>query len=162
MKQEFRLASVWSLWIAIPVAAVAVGIAAGWPIAVLAAIVGVLAEIGFVRNFRHVSEWLGYGPVEDVRPPHRVTPDRTIPRVRLYTAAGCPFSPLVRERLEQLRQELWFELDEQDVTLRPQKLRSRGIRSVPVVEVDGRFLVGNQTSAALAAFLTGEELRATA
>ncbi len=160
MKQECRLTSLWSLWIAIPAIAAAISIWRGWPAAVLVALVGVMAEIGYIRNFRHLSSWLGYGLVDDVRPAHRVTPERTVPHVTLYTAAGCPFCPLVRERLEQLRQELWFDLDEQDVTFRPQTLRARGIQSVPVVEVDGRCLVGNQTSAALAAFLTGEELRA--
>ena len=46
-----------------------------------------------------------------------------------------------------------FEFEEVDVTFRPQLALEKGIRSVPVVETGGRLLVGNATSAALAAFL---------
>jgi glutaredoxin len=144
------------MWIAIPAVALVLGITKSWTAGVLVLMIGVLFEIGYIRNFRHVSAWLGYGSVDDVRPSHQIRTDATIPRVTLYTATGCPFCPIVRERLEQLRQELWFDLDEQDVTFRSQKLRERGIRSIPVVEVGNRLLVGNATSDALAAFLTGQ------
>jgi glutaredoxin len=142
------------MWIAIPAIALVFGFTKSWTAAVLVLLVGVLFEVGYIRNFQHVSGWLGYGSVDDVRSPRHISTGGSIPRVTLYTAAGCPFCPIVRERLEQLRQELWFDLDEQDVTFRSQKLRARGIRSIPVVEVGSRVLVGNATSDALAAFLT--------
>jgi glutaredoxin len=159
VKQECKLSSVWSIWIAIPFVALVAAATRGWWIALFVATVGVLFQIGYVRNFRHVSRWLGYGSVEDVRPSHHLT-IKSLPRVTLYTAAGCPFCPIVRQRLHELQQELFFELDEQDVTFRPQTLRDRGIRSVPVVEVAGRQLIGNQTSDALAAFLAAGTLKA--
>jgi|ERR1041384_3741214 len=154
MKQEYRLSSVWATWIAIPAVALVLGATTSWTAAVLLLLVGVLLDVGYIRNFRHLSTWLGYGPVDDVRSPRRVAAGVSIPHVTLYTAAGCPFSPIVRERLEQLRQELWFDVEERNVTFGSQQLRERGIRSVPVVEVGDRVLVGNATSDALAAFLT--------
>jgi glutaredoxin-like protein DUF836 len=156
VKQQCQLSSVWAMWIAIPAIALVFGLTKSWTAAVIVLMAGVLFEAGYIRNFRHVSGWLGYGSVDDVRPPRQSGTVASIPRVTLYTAAGCPFSPIVRERLEQLRQELWFDLHEQDVTFRSQKLRARGIHSIPVVEVDNRLLVGNATSAALASFLTAQ------
>ena len=50
-----------------------------------------------------------------------------------------------------------FTLEVVDLTLRPQLLAKRGIRSVPVVEVGGRRLVGNATSEQLAALIAGAE-----
>jgi glutaredoxin len=160
MKQECKLSSIRVIWVAVLGVVLALGTARGWPAAVLAVIVGVLFQVGYVRTFPHVSQWLGFGSVDDVRPAHHARSAAAIPRVTLYTAAGCPFCPLVRQRLHQLQQELWFALDEHDVTFPSATLRGRGIRSVPAVEVDGRFLVGNATSYALVAFLTGGRLKA--
>jgi glutaredoxin len=160
MKQECRLSSVRVMWVAVLIVVLVPAATRGWPAALFVAMVAALLQVGYVRNFRHVSRWLGFGSVDDVRPAHRATTIRAIPHVTLYTARGCPFCPLVRQRLHELQQELWFALDEQDVTFRSARPRGRVIRSVPVVEVDGRFLVGNATSDALAAFLTGEALKA--
>src|ERR687887_1463308 len=149
MKQECRLFSVRAIWSVLAVVVLALGVTRGWPAAVFAVMVGALVQVGFVRNFRHVSHWLGFGGADDVRPAHLPTSAGPIPRVTLYTAAGCPFCPLVRQRLHDLQQELWFELDEHDVTFRPGQAGGRAIRSVPVVQVDGRILVGHVTSDAL-------------
>jgi hypothetical protein len=58
-----------------------------------------------------------------------------------------------------------FDLNIIDVTLRPQTLMTKGIRSVPVVEVGDRRLVGNSTTEQLAALIsfgqTPELLRAS-
>jgi glutaredoxin len=56
-----------------------------------------------------------------------------------------------------LQRNLDFEFEEVDITFRPDLIREKGFRSVPIIEVDGRFWVGNATSAQLAAFLTGNE-----
>jgi len=160
MKQECRLFSIRAMWMAILIVVPMLAATRGWPAAVFVVMVGVLVQIGYVRNFRHVSQWLGFGSVEDVRSAHHAASVNAIPHVTLYTAVGCPFCPLVRQRLHDLQQELWFAVDERDVTFRPAKLRDRGIRSVPVVEVNGRFLVGNATSDALVTFLTGGALKA--
>lgn len=53
----------------------------------------------------------------------------------------------------QLQKTLGFELQERDVTFQPEIVRGKGLRSVPVIDVNARQLVGNATSAQLAAFL---------
>jgi len=101
----------------------------------------------YVRWFPDLSPHLGYGRVDDEAPtaiaPHQV-------RVTMYSSLGCPFCPLVEERLRALQQEMGFELERVDVTLRPELLRAKSIRSVPVVEVGERRLVGAATTRELA------------
>ncbi|MBC8402130.1 MAG: glutaredoxin family protein [Candidatus Marinimicrobia bacterium] len=77
-----------------------------------------------------------------------------MPRVTLYTANVCPFCPIVSRRLNELKRQIPFELEEVDVTFQPKIVRQKGLRSAPVIETDGRFLVGNATSTQIAAFLT--------
>ncbi|HZP49014.1 MAG TPA: hypothetical protein VFB07_10790 [Vicinamibacterales bacterium] len=155
MKQESPVSRVWAMWLTGLTVALVVGAAVGWAAGVAVLMVGVLLEIGYVRNFPHLSGLLGFGGVDDVRAPHQPAAGGSVPPVTLYTAIGCPFSAIVRERLEQLRQELWFDLDVRDVTFRPQMVRARAVASVPTVEVGGRRLVGNATSDTLTSFLTG-------
>lgn len=113
----------------------------------------------YLRVFPRISRYLGYGSVEDEpgregpADPRGVGADR---RVVLYTAAGCPFCPVVEERLRALQRTAGFELEKVDVTLRPDLLREKGIRGVPVVEVDGRVQVGHATTAELSALVAGE------
>jgi hypothetical protein len=59
----------------------------------------------------------------------------------------------VRRRLAELRQHRHFEVEEIDVTFRPDLIRAKGLRAVPVLEASGRFLIGNATSEQLAEFL---------
>lgn len=73
----------------------------------------------------------------------------------MYGALGCPFCPLVEERLRGLQAKMGFELRHVDVSLRPDVLRSKGLRSVPVIEVGDRRLVGNATSRELADLVRG-------
>ena len=54
-----------------------------------------------------------------------------------------------------------FKLETVHVTYRPELL-GKGIRAVPVVEVDGRRLVGNATTDQLAALIAGTEAEAAA
>jgi predicted DsbA family dithiol-disulfide isomerase len=72
-------------------------------------------------------------------------------KVVLYTALGCPFCPLMEQRVEDLRKQMGFTLEKIDVTLRPDLLTAKGIRSVPVVEVGARLLFGLVTTKELAA-----------
>ena len=71
-------------------------------------------------------------------------------KVVLYTALGCPFCPLIEQRLEDLRKQMGFTLEKIDVTLRPDLLTAKGIRSVPVVEAGARLLFGLVTTKELA------------
>ncbi len=87
-------------------------------------------------------------------PAEQASLNTTAVKVTLYTANVCPFCPIVRQRLIELKQQMSFELDEVDVTFQPQIVLQKGLRSVPVIEAGGRFLVGNATSAQLVAFLT--------
>jgi hypothetical protein len=53
----------------------------------------------------------------------------------------------------ELQRQGGFEVEDIDVTFRPEIIRSKGLRSVPVLEANGRVLVGNATSARIAEFL---------
>ena len=57
-------------------------------------------------------------------------------RVTLYTAHGCSLCGPVRRRLESVRAELPFELEEVDITGVPD-LEQRYREWLPVVEIDG-------------------------
>lgn len=120
-------------------------IAAVWVIALP------LAMWGYIRVFPSISKAMGYGEVRD-EPAGAVKWERT--DVRLYTAAGCPFCPIVRRRLVALREQMGFGLEEIDVTLKPGVLAAKKIRAVPVVEVGERQLVGNSTSDELARLIS--------
>jgi glutaredoxin len=57
-------------------------------------------------------------------------------RVTLYTAQGCSLCGPVRRRLDSVRAELPFELEEVDITGVPE-LEQRYREWLPVVEIDG-------------------------
>lgn len=111
-----------------------------------------LALWGYVRVFPRISRVLGYGRVDDVPASE---PSRSSRTVTMYGSLGCPFCPIVEERLRGLREEMGFELKHVDVTLKPELVRAKKIRSVPVVEVGDRRLVGHATTQELAALITG-------
>jgi glutaredoxin len=109
-----------------------------------------LALWAYVRIFPRISRFMGYGEVTD----QAALQARPAPvRVTLYTALGCPFCPLIEQRLEALQKSMGFSLDKIDVTLRPDLLASKGIRSVPVVEVGQRRLAGLATTSQLAGLI---------
>jgi glutaredoxin len=97
----------------------------------------------YVRNFPKISHLIGYGKIEDKPAAASAT---AATKVRLYTALGCPFCPVVEQRLRALETKMGFTLEKVDVTLKPELLSSKGIRSVPVVEVAEWRLVGNATT----------------
>ena len=152
MKQQCDMSFVWLTWVGLPVLAAVMGKSFGWPAGVLVLAAGVVSQWAYIRWFPRISRWIGYGRVSD-RPAGDVSEAEGIPEVTLYTANVCPFCPIVKRRIQDLKGELQFELEEVDVTFRPHLVREKGIRSVPAVEVNGRFLVGNATSAELAKFL---------
>lgn len=155
MDQKCHLAMVWLTWLGLPLLAVLVAVRAGWLAAVFVLAVGVVGQIAYIRWFPSLSPWLGYGSVADVAAPALPARPNALPRVTLYTANVCPFCPIVKDRLADLQRSTGFELAEVDVTFRPDLIRAKGLRSVPVVEAGGRYLVGNATSEQLAAFITG-------
>ncbi|MFQ5742416.1 MAG: glutaredoxin family protein [Acidobacteriota bacterium] len=156
MKQQCYLVAIWLSWLGLSVLFVVVGVLHGWTAAGFVLLVTVLAQLAYIRWFPHLSKWIGYGSVADVSAGVVDAPP-ALPRVTLYTANLCPFCPLVKQRLTKLQQQLNFELEQVDVTLRPGLILAKGLRSVPVVEAGGRLLAGNATSEELAAFLTGTQ-----
>ena len=153
MKQQCYLVNVWSTWLLLPALAIGMGFYAGWWAGVAVLLAGVFGQIYYLKIFPGVSRWLGYGSVEDVAAESAMR-TQTVSRVTLYTASVCPFCPIVKRRLIDLQRNLGFELVEVDITFQPGLIREKGIRSVPVIEMDGRYWVGNATSAQLLAFLT--------
>ena len=106
--------------------------------------------------FPRISRFLGYGRIADQFSPIPrldASPQAAPVAVTLYTFFGCPFCPIVLARLQALQKQMGFTLNMIDVTLRPQTLITKGIRSVPVVEVGEHRLVGNSTTERLAALI---------
>lgn len=101
----------------------------------------------YLRFFPRISKWRGYGSLEDKLP---TTVGKARVEVTYYSLLGCPFCPIVSQRLEALQKEMNFGLTKIDLTLKPQLAADKGIQSVPVVEVGKDRLVGNATSEQLA------------
>lgn len=112
-----------------------------------------VSTLGALLFFPHISRFLGYGRIVDKLapiPPH-ANPSAAPVAVNLYRFFSCPFCPIVLARLQALQKQMGFTLEIFDVTLRPEMLLTKGIKSVPVVEVgDQRLLVGNSTTEQLA------------
>jgi thiol-disulfide isomerase/thioredoxin len=104
-------------------------------------------RLALFRFFASISRFLGYGRIEDKLP---VVVNKTRIAVTFYSFFSCPFCPIVLQRLEALQKEMGFTLGKIDVTLKPQVLMSKGVFSVPVVEVGEDRLVGNATTEQLA------------
>lgn len=104
----------------------------------------------YIRQFPRLSVLMGYGRLDDAAPSGVVRAPR---QVTIYTALGCPFCPVMERRLEGLQKRMDFELQKVDITARPGILSSKGIRSVPVIEVGERRLVGVATSELVARFI---------
>lgn len=111
-----------------------------------------------IRYYRYLSECFGYGRFEKDRQPTSMRKSAAV--VTYYRAIGCPFCPVVGDRLEALKKQMGFDLKVVDVTMQPQLLAQLAIRSVPVVDVGGRRLVGNVTSEQLAELIAPEPVGA--
>jgi len=151
---------VWLTWIGVPLLAILVGLRAGLVAGSLLGIVvglailgiGVAAQVLYLRWFPHISGWMGYGSVADTAADSGSLANPA-PHVTFYTASVCPFCPIMRRRLAELQGHGRFDVQEIDVTFRPELVRAKGLRCVPVLEAHGQFLVGNATSAQITEFL---------
>lgn len=112
-----------------------------------------LALWGYVRIFPGISEFLGYGRVDDEAAPASALSSEA---VTMYGSLGCPFCPIVERRLRELEGEMGFEFRYVDVTLKPELALAKKIRSAPLVEVGDRRWVGHATTQELARLITGE------
>ena len=153
MKQECKLVMIWLTWLGIPALAIGMGAKQGWWAAVFIIIVGVFGQLFYIKIFPRISRLLGYGSVEDVAilPTQKI---KIVSIVTLYTANVCPFCPIVKQRLIELQSNLDFKLNEVDITFKPNLIKEKGFRSVPVIEMDGEYWFGNATSVQLLSFLT--------
>ena len=116
------------------------------------------------RSFPRISRFLGYGRIADSfssNPFLRASPPVAPVAVNVYTFFSCPFCPIVLARLRALQQEMGFALATIDVTLKPQILTAKKIKSVPVVEVGDRRLVGNSTSEQLVRLIASGQAAAS-
>lgn len=111
-------------------------------------------RLAYLRFFPRISNWIGYGRVEDHLPS---SVNKAPVEVTYYSLLGCPFCPIVERRLEALQKEMGFTLTRVNLTLRPQMATSKGIQSVPVVEVGKDRLVGNATTEQLARLIAGAQ-----
>lgn len=161
MKQQCHLAMIWFSWLLYVAGAVTAVWFHQWFFAVAWIILVPLAEWQYIRRFPAVSGAMGYGSVADA-PAGVHEPAMPHEQVTLYTAVGCPFCPLIEHRLEHLHTRLDFSLEKLDVTLRPDLLVAKGIRSVPAVEVHGQIRTGLMTSEQLAEFIVAAGVGAPA
>ncbi len=152
MKQYCHISFIYLSW-AIFIGGLVIFIVKGaYILAIVWVMIAPLAHWAYIRTFPALSRYLGYGRVDDRWPENT---SRVPTEVTLYTALGCPFCPLVRQRLRALQKEMGFALQEVDVTLKPDLLIAQGIRAVPVVDVQGRRIFGCATSEQLAALIRG-------
>ena len=111
-----------------------------------------LALWGYIRAFPRLSQLLGYGRVSDVAATDTPQSKQV---VTMYSSLACPFCPIVERRLRDLERKMGFEFRYVDVTLKPELVRGKNIRSVPVVEVGDQRLVGHATTQELAKLISG-------
>jgi len=152
-KQQCNVAGLALSWIGYP-AGLGIFIYQRQWVAALLWMVGVpCLRWAVFRFFPRISRFLGYGRIVDksapIPPPH-ANPRAAPVAVNFYSFFSCPFCPIVLARLQALQKQMGFTLKTFDVTFDPRTLLTKGIRSVPVVEVGDRRVVGNSTTEQLA------------
>ena len=156
-KQQCYVAGLALSWIGFAVGLVYFGYQRQWVVVLLW-----MAGVPSVRwalfyFFPHISRFLGYGRIVDKfapNPPPYANPSASLVAVNFYTFFSCPFCPIVLARLQVLQKQMGFTLKTFDVTLQPQMLLTKGIRTVPVVEVGDHRLIGNSTTEQLATLIS--------
>lgn len=130
-----------------------------WPAALLWLVLLPSARWAGLRLSPFTSKWRGQGSVDDKLPS---SVNKAHVEVAFYSHNGCPFCPIVKRRLEALQRKMDFTLTKIDLTFNPQAAASKGIQSVPVVEVGKERLVGNATTEQLARLIAGAQTLAPA
>ena len=156
MKQQCYLAVIYLNWAVFAAGLILLGLKGQWPLFVVWLVVLPIAGWAYIRVFPSISRFMGYGTVADKAPTAAApTPASTHGEVTIYTALGCPFCPIVKDRLIALSQAMGFRVKEVDVTLKPAVLVAKGIRALPVVECGTWRVEGNATSERLASVIAG-------
>jgi glutaredoxin len=127
------------------------GYKGNWPAVLLWLVLLPCARWVGLRLSPLTSKWRGKGAVDDKLPSGV---NKANVEVAFYSHNGCPFCPIVKRRLEALQREMDFTLTKIDLSFKPQLAASKGIRSVPVVEVGKGRLVGNATTEQLAQLIS--------
>jgi glutaredoxin len=125
-----------------------------WPVLLLWLVLLPCARWAGLRLSPFTLKWRGQGSVDDKLPS---SVNKAHVEVAFYSCNGCPFCPIVKRRLEALQREMDFTLTKINLTLKPQVAASKGIRSVPVVEVGKERLIGNATTERLARLIAGAQ-----
>jgi glutaredoxin len=125
-----------------------------WPALCLWLVLLPSARWASLRLSPLTSKWRGQGSVDDKLPS---SVNKAHVNVAFYSHNGCPFCPIVKRRLEALQREMDFTLTKTDLTFKPRIATSKGIRSVPVVEVGEERLIGNATTEQLARLIAGAQ-----
>jgi len=125
-----------------------------WPVVLLWLVLLPCARWVGLRLSPFTSKWRGLGSVDDKLPP---TVNKAHVEVAFYSHNGCPFCPIVKRRLEALQKEMDFTFTGIDLSFKPQLAASKGIQSVPVVEVGKDRLLGNATTEQLAQLIAGAQ-----
>lgn len=125
-----------------------------WPVLLLWLVLLPIARWASLRFSPLTSKWRGQGSVDDKLPS---SVSKAHVEVSFYSHNGCPFCPIVKQRLEALQREMDFTLMKIDLSFKPQLAASKGIRSVPVVEVGKERLTGNATTEQLSRLISGAQ-----
>jgi thiol-disulfide isomerase/thioredoxin len=146
--QQCSVAGLYRIWGAYAAGLAIFAFAANWIGFGLFLLLVPIGKLVQMRFYSQLSSLFGYGPIaNDQFPPSVAISSAT---VTYYSALGCPFCPIVLQRLQALQKQMGFKLQTINLSLNPQLAVTRRIQSVPVVEVDGNRLVGNVTSEQLA------------
>jgi hypothetical protein len=151
MKQQCHMTFIYLSWLIYVAGLVYLVLGRDYPLALSWLIFVPLVQWTYVRYFPSLSRYMGYGRLVDE--PTQNTSQASV-KVTLYVGLGCPFCPVIRQRLLALQDRMGFQLEEVDVTLRPQLLIDKGIRAVPVVEAGTLRVTGNATSQQLSTLIS--------
>jgi thiol-disulfide isomerase/thioredoxin len=127
-----------------------------WPVFALWLVLP-LIRWAALQFFPKAAAWRGSATIDDKLPTTMERTSAAPVRVTYYSLFGCPFCPIVAQRLDALQKEMGFTLTKIDLTLKPQLAASKGILSVPVVEVGHDRLVGNVTTEQLAQLIAHQQ-----
>lgn len=149
--QQCSVTSLYRIGLCYAAGLLILGVLTNWIGLALWSVLVPAGKFAQIRFFPRFARFTPYGNVADSLP---ASVQRAPVNVTFYHALGCPFCPIVLERLQALQKQMGFTLERVDVTFKPQLLAAQGIRSVPVVSVGRNTLVGNATSAQLASLIT--------
>jgi hypothetical protein len=154
-RQFCSVAGLYRIWGAYAVGITILAVATNWLGLILFAVLVPLGKFAQIRYYRRLSPLFGYGTLaQDVQAQTTGSAPRV---VTFYSAMGCPFCPIVLKRLEALQPKMGFTLERVNLSVHPRFAISKGILSVPTIEVGDTRLIGNVSSSQLAELIEQRE-----